>query len=121
MLGIAASLLILVKTLKSMEGLDHDKIWQNIGILGVMASGLATRCRITWQICTTVVKGAITLIGISVALRIMVGVLKDIDGLTLDNIDRSIKILIGAMGGLVALAIICKNIKMGSAVGILWW
>ena len=119
MLGIAASLLILVKTLKSMEGLDHEQIWQNIGILGVMASGLAIVAGLLGKFAPQLSKGAITLIGISVALRIMVGVLKDIDGLTLDNIDRSIKILIGAMGGLVALAIICKNIKMGSAVGIL--
>ena len=119
MLGIAASLLILVKTLKSMEGLDHDKIWQNIGILGVMASGLAIVAGLLGKFAPQLSKGAITLIGISVALRIMVGVLKDIDSLTLDNIGRSIKILIGAMGGLVALAIICKNIKMGSAVGIL--
>ena len=119
MLGIAASLLILVKTLKSMEGLDREQIWQNIGILGVMASGLAIVAGLLGKFAPQLSKGAITLIGISVALRIMVGVLKDIDGLTLDNIDRSIKILIGAMGGLVALAIICKNIKMGSAVGIL--
>ena len=119
MLGIAASLLILVKTLKSMEGLDHDKIWQNIGILGVMASGLAIVAGLLGKFAPQLSKGAITLIGISVALRIMVGILKDIDSLTLDNIGRSIKILIGAMGGLVALAIICKNIKMGSAVGIL--
>ena len=119
MLGIAASLLILVKTLKSIEGLDHDKIWQNIGILGVMASGLAIVAGLLGKFAPQLSKGAITLIGISVALRIMVGVLKDIDSLTLDNIGRSIKILIGAMGGLVALAIICKNIKMGSAVGIL--
>ena len=119
MLGIAASLLILVKTLKSMEGLDHDKIWQNIGILGVMASGLAIVAGLLGKFAPQLSKGAITLIGISVALRIMVGVLKDIDSLTLDNVGRSIKILIGAMGGLVALAIICKNIKMGSAVGIL--
>ena len=119
MLGIAASLLILVKTLKSMEGLDHDKIWQNIGILGVMASGLAIVAGLLGKFAPQLSKGAITLIGISVALRIMVGVLKDIDSLTLDNIGRSIKILIGAMGGLVALAIICKNIKIGSAVGIL--
>ena len=119
MLGIAASLLILVKTLKSMEGLDHEQIWQNIGILGVMASGLAIVAGLLGKFAPQLSKGAITLIGLSVVLRIMVGVLKDIDGLTLDNIDRSIKILIGAMGGLVALAIICKNIKMGSAVGIL--
>ena len=119
MLGIAASLLILVKTLKSMEGLDHEQIWQNIGILGVMASGLAIVAGLLGKFAPQLSKGAITLIGISVALRIMVGVLKDIDSLTLDNIGRSIKILIGAMGGLVALAIICKNIKMGSAVGIL--
>ena len=119
MLGIAASLLILVKTLKSMEGLDHEQIWQNIGILGVMASGLAIVAGLLGKFAPQLSKGAITLIGISVALRIMVGVLKDIDSLTLDNFGRSIKILIGAMGGLVALAIICKNIKMGSAVGIL--
>ncbi len=119
MLGIAASLLILVKTLKSMETLNSDNLWKNIGILGTMAVGLATIAGILGRFAPQLSKGTLALVGISVSLKILVSALKDIDNLQLNNMERSIEILIGAMGGLAILAIACGNIKMGSAVGIL--
>lgn len=119
MLGIAASLLILVKTLKSMETLNSDNLWKNIGILGTMAVGLATISGILGRFAPQLSKGTLALVGISVSLKILVSALKDIDNLQLNNMERSIEILIGAMGGLVILAAACRNIKMGSAVGIL--
>lgn len=119
MLGIAASLLILVKTLKSMETLDSDNLWKNIGILGTMAVGLATIAGLLGKFAPQLSKGTLALIGISVSLKILVSALKDIDNLQLNNIDRSIEILVGAMGGLVILSVACKSIKMSSAVGIL--
>ena len=119
MLGIAASLLILIHTLKSMEGLDQDKVWQNVAVLGVMASGLAIVAGLLGKFAPKLSKGSVALLVISGSLKIMVSALKDLDSLQLNNLDRSIKILLGAMGGLVALAVICKNIKLGSAVTIL--
>lgn len=119
MLGIAASLLILIHTLKSMEGLDQDKVWQNVAVLGVMASGLAVMAGLLGKFAPKLSKGSVALLVISGSLKIMVSAFKDLDSLQLNNLDQSIKILLGAMGGLVALAVICKNIKLGSAVTIL--
>ncbi len=119
MIGISASLLILVKTLKSMETLNSDNLWKNIGILGAMAVGLATIAGILGRFAPQLSKGTLALVGISLSLKILVSALKDIDNLQLNNLDRSIEILIGAMGGLVILAAACKSIKIGSAVGIL--
>ena len=119
MLGIAGSLLILVAALKSMESLDGDKVWGNVGVLGAMASGLAIIAGLLGTFAPRLSKGSIALIGIAASLKIMVSALKDLDGLELNNMGHSIKILLGAMGGLVALAVICKNIKLGSAVAII--
>ena len=49
----------------------------------------------------------------------MVGVLNDLNDLKMDNINQTIKIMIGALAGLAILSIACKNIKFGSAVSVL--
>lgn len=119
MLGIAASLLILVKAINMMNTVNRENLDSNLAILGGMAIGLAAIAGILGQFSPELSKGTIALLSISIALNIMVRAIKQLDGLHLNSIDQTIQLLVGAMGSLVLLSFACRNIKIRSAVGII--
>ena len=119
MLMMAASLMILVEVLKGVDEIKSDHILKDLGIIAALAGGLAITAGLLGRFAPQLSKGSLTLIGIAVSLKIMVGVLNDLNDLKMDNINQTIKIMIGALAGLAILSIACKNIKFGSAVSVL--
>ena len=118
MLMMAASLMILVEVLKGVDEIKSDHILKDLGIIAALAGGLAITAGLLGRFAPQLSKGSLTLIGIAVSLKIMVGVLNDLNDLKMDNINQTIKIMIGALAGLAILSIACKNIKFGSAVSV---
>lgn len=119
MLGISASLLILIKVLKSMETLDKAQLEDNIKVLLVLATGISLITGALSLIAPQLSKGSITLLAMSAALKIIVGALKDLDSIEFNNLERSIKIISGAMLGLATIALLCRNVKFGASASIL--
>ena len=118
-IGIAASLLILVRALKTMESLDGDKVWKNVAILGAMTGGLALVAGLFGKFAPKLSKGSLCLIAIATSLKIMISALKDLDQVEFEHLDRSVGMLLGILASLTVVSLACKSIKLSSAVGVL--
>mgnify|MGYP004641757199 CR=1 FL=1 len=118
-IGIAASLLILVSALKTMESLDGDKVWRNVAILGAMIGGLALVAGLLGKFAPKLSKGSLGLIAIAISLKIMISALKDLDQVEFEHLDRSVGMLLGVLASLTVVSLACKSIKLSSAVGVL--
>lgn len=117
--SLAASILILVAALKKMEELDSTKVHNNAAVLGVLGAGLVLFAGLLGKYVPHLSKGALGLIAIAVSLKIIASVLKDLDGIDLQNINRSVGILIGIIVGLVVVSAACSSITIGAGAGIL--
>lgn len=117
--SLAASILILVAALKKMEDLDSTKVHNNAAVLGVLGAGLVLFAGLLGKYVPHLSKGALGLIAIAVSLKIIASALKDLDGIDLQNISKSVGILIGIIVGLVVVSAACSSITIGAGAGIL--
>ena len=117
--SLAASILILVAALKKMEELDSTKVHNNAAVLGVLGAGLVLFAGLLGKYVPHLSKGALGLVAIAVSLKIMASALKDLDGIDLQNINRSVGILIGIIVGLVVVSAACRSITIGAGASIL--
>ena len=119
LISIAAAVLILAIALKTMDSLDGDKILRNVLVLaGIMAALVGASIALS-KFAPQLSKGSLTLIGFAIAVKLLVGALEDVTEVTSDNIEKSLLILLGAMGGLALVAAACKNIKIGAALTVI--
>lgn len=117
--SLAASILILVAALKKMEELDSTKVHNNAAVLGVLGAGLVLFAGLLGKYVPHLSKGALGLVAIAVSLKIMASALKDLDGVDLESLNRSVGILIGIIVGLVIVSVACSSITIGAGAGIL--
>ena len=125
-LAIAASLLILVNTLKQMEGLDTTKLLGSLGLLAVLAAGLVGVAVALNKWAPKMSAGVLYMVGFAVSLKILISSFKELDDLKLDHVGKSIAILLTAMAGLALVIKAAQTasfggpVKMGiSSMGIL--
>ena len=118
-LALATGVLILVAALKAMEGLDDTKIWDNVEVIIVLGAALVAMALLLSTAKNGLVRGSLTLLSISVALKILVGVLQDLDGIELNNLGRTIGIIAGAMLGLAIVAAACSKLGKWNAIAVL--
>lgn len=118
-IGIAASLLLIVNALKNMENLDRDKIWGNVAILGSIVGGIALISALLGKFAPELSKGSLTLIATTISLKIMASALKSLDKVEFEHLDNAIGMLIGIIASLILISVACESIKLSSSVGIL--
>ncbi len=117
--AMAGAILILVVALKAMESLDSTKIWDNVSVLSALMLALTLCSAILGKAGGTMQKGALTLIAFALSLRLLVGVLKEIDTSAFNNLGQSLGVLIASMLALTVLTAVAKGIGAKQAVGIL--
>ena len=117
--SMAASILILVAALKKMEELDSTKVYNSAAVLGVLGAGLVLFAGLLGKLVPHLSKGALGLVAIAVSLKIIASALKDLDGVDLESLNRSVGILIGIIVGLVIVSVACSSITIGAGAGIL--
>ena len=118
-LALATGVLILVAALKAMEGLDDTKIWDNVEVVIVLGAALVAMALLLSTAKNGLVRGSLTLLSISVALKILIGVLQDLDGIEINNLGRTIGIIAGAMLGLAIVAAACSKLGKWNAIAVL--
>lgn len=117
--ALAAALLILATALKKMESLDGDKVWGDLGIIGLMTAGLTAASVVMSRLAPQLSQGSIFLLSFAASLKILISAMKDLEDLNVSSTNRAIPILLTMVGGLSLVAAVCGNLKLGSAVGIL--
>lgn len=117
--AMAGAILILVVALKAMESLDSTKIWDNVGVISALMLALTLCSAILGKAGGTMQKGALTLIAFALSLKILVGVLKEIDTSTFNNLSQSLGVLIASMLALTVLTAVAKGIGAKQAMGVL--
>lgn len=122
MLMIAGSIAILVASLKVMEGLDPSVIGRNIGILAGMFVLVGSFAFILGKWSGPIEGGALTIIGIAIAVKLLVNSLKELcdasDSLDIEAALGSLITISRALGLLVLLSSIAKP-SIGAAFAIL--
>jgi tape measure domain-containing protein len=128
LIGLTGALLLLIFALKQMENLDSNKLWGNIGALGVIAAGLlvavvgfaavaAIMAKATREFAPDMLKFAVFIIAIAASLKLIASSLSDMEQIEVTNIP--IVALVGVVGGLILLSAACSKLSTGSAASIL--
>lgn len=117
--GLAASLMILVLALKTLDGLNTNKVWQNMLVLSALAVGLGTISTILGIVAPEMTKGSLAMLSLSMAILKMVEAMKEIDRLNLNDAEGSLKTLKNLTRILAMTARSCRSLTLGSAAGIL--
>ena len=118
-LALATGVLILVGALKALEGLDETKIWNNVEVILVLGAALVAMALLLSTAKNGLVRGSLTLLAIATSLKILVGVLQDLDGIEINNLGRTIGLIAGAMLGLAIVAAACSKLGKWNAIGVL--
>ena len=118
-LGMAASLLILTGALKTMEKLDGGKAWENVKILGALSAGLLVVCRTLSKTGAGSSKGALSMVGFVLSLKLLIDVLEDIEKKNPRQMAGTIPVLLGMVAGLALLSAASKKAKASSGLGLI--
>ena len=118
-LALATGVLILVAALKAVEGLDETKIWNNVEVILVLGAALVAMALLLSTAKNGLVRGSLTLLAIATSLKILVGVLQELDGIEINNLGRTIGLIAGAMFGLAIVAAACSKLGKWNAIGVL--
>ena len=119
MIAIAVSLLILVNALKKMEDLDLNKVVGDLSIMGILLGGLILAAAAMGKFGQGTIGGAVGILAMIVALRMLVDVLAKVDELNLRSPASAFVSLLGVIGMLALLAAASKSVKLGGAIGLI--
>ena len=119
MTAIAASLLLLVGALRMMQDLDADTAAKNAVNLVGMAVGLALAVKLLTGKDKQFTSGALTILALALALKVMVSALKDISNAGITDIGKSMLVITALTLLMSVLLKSCSAIKGSSMLGIL--
>ena len=119
MIAMAVSLLILVNALKKMEDLDLNKVVGDLSIMGILLGGLILAAAAMGKFGQGTIGGAVGILAMIVALRMLVDVLAKVDDLDLRSPASAFVSLLGVIGMLALLAAASKSVKLGGAIGLI--
>ena len=120
MLAMAAALSLLVKSLKAMDSLDPEKVWDNLKVLGVMAAGLTALTIALTRLGGRGSLGAsIAMLAMAASLKMMIGVLVALGKADIKNADQVLGLLAIMIAGFAILLRACKGVKLGGALALI--
>ena len=119
MLSAAASILILVQALKQIQGMDQTGILKSLGILAALMVGLSGMTIIISKFAPKLSSSSFMMISASASLLIMVQSLKQLQGLNLESVQDSLKVMAICMGLLAVVSIAAGRVKAGTALGMI--
>ena len=119
MLSAAASILILVQALKQIQGMDQTGILKSLGILAALMVGLSGMTIIISKFAPKLSSSSFMMISASASLLIMVQSLKQLQGLNLEGVQDSLKVMAICMGLLAVVSIAAGRVKAGTALGMI--
>ena len=119
MLSAAASILILVQALKQIQGMDQTGILKSLGILAALMVGLSGMTIIISKFAPKLSSSSFMMISASASLLIMVRSLKQLQGLNLEGVQDSLKVMAICMGLLAVVSIAAGRVKAGTALGMI--
>ena len=117
--AVGVSLLLLANAMKTLEGLNGDKVGGSLAILGVLAAGLVAVSKLLSSKDKTFSKSSLFMIGFALSLKLLVSALKDLDKMEISNAGQTLTLLLGAVASLALIATACKGVKFGAAATIL--
>lgn len=119
MLSAAASILILVQALKQIQGMDQNGILKSLGILAALIVGLSGMTIAISKFAPKLSSSSFMMISASASLLIMVQSLKQLQGLNLEGVQDSLKVMAICMGLLAVVSIAAGRVKAGTALGMI--
>ena len=119
MLSAAASILIMVQALKQLQNLDQNGILKSLGIMAALMAGLSAMTIAISKFAPKLSTGSIMMLSSSASLLLMVKTLEQLQGMNLNGVEDSLKVMAVCMGLLAAVSIAAGKVKAGTAVGML--
>lgn len=123
-LGISASIAILVGSLKMLDSVKMDTMPAKLGVLGLIAAGLAAVIIAISRLGKLSgglggVSSALAILGVGGAIWLIVNSLQSIENVNFDKIKSNIDTLIGIFALLSLAAIAAGKVKFTNAVGLI--
>lgn len=118
-LSLSAAMLIIATCLKTMDGLDPGKAIINVGLLMLVAAGLAAVAGLLGKFAPQLSKGSFALIAIATGLKIMIDTLVKMDTTKISNLGGSMLSLLGLAAILALIAKAFQKVKFTSAFSII--
>ena len=116
-LAIGASLMMMAAGMKKLEGLEN--IGKSFGVLTGMMAELLIMVKLVSSDKKTYSVGMLSLIGLALSLKVLMGAIKDIDRMKINNVERTVGLLAAAVAGIAVIGTVSKGMSFGSGAGLL--
>lgn len=116
-LSIAASMLAFSAALKQLEGLEHAGT--SFAVLAGLMAELLVVAKLIGSEKKQYTVGVLSLISFAVSLKMLVGTIRDIDNLEVQNAGKVILVMLGMIATLVAISKACRNVSFGASVTLI--
>ena len=118
MVAMAASLMILVNTMRKMDKINPDHIIRNMIILAALGTGMVVFARSLKNV-DGMGKSMLTFISMALALRTMVNVLIKLDTANLDDLPKDLMVIAGILWTMSKVSKVGGNTSIKSMVGLI--
>lgn len=119
LVAIAASIFILAQALKTLDGLDPNKLATNIWVIAGLAAMLALAAGALGTYAPKMADGAVFLIAFAGAVWILADAMVQLNNVSMDGISDKFIIMATLMTGLAVMAAACKGVGAGAAISVL--
>lgn len=131
LLAVSASVALIVKTLKSMEGLDLDEAKKNLLLIGGIATILGAVVTAMSRFAGSGAINGVALLAVAVAIKLVVATLNDLANVPMDNLVRTLgkvvvvagtiglltKVAGGSLGAAASIVAVALSLKL--VIGVL--
>lgn len=119
LLMLAGTLIILIAALKAMESLDANKVWKNLGVLGLLLGGMTVALIAIGKFAPKMEANTLTILALAIGLRILVSALAKLAEVEIKDMSETVGLLLVGLFSLAAVAELCGKFKSKKAVGML--
>lgn len=119
LLSFSLAILTLAAAMKKLAGLDLGQSLTSLVIVETLMWSMLAITKLMSSKEKVFSRGALSMIAFAASLQLMVGVIKSINRLNIEDPGKVISVLVGMIAGMAALALAAKNVKFTAGAGIL--
>lgn len=119
MIAFAGAMLILASSLAIITNLDQTKLVNSVAALGVLMAMMGLVSGALGKYAPQLSKGSGSMIMFALSLRVMVGVLKEINELKIKDPTKVISVMISMLASMFVLTAMSKRVSFSSGVGMI--
>lgn len=118
MIALSAAIYLMVRALKSIQGLDSDGILGDLGVLAALIAGLVIATNKLVPLESGMKKSSITMIAFAIAINSMVGALQKIAAMDFQEAYSALPLLAALVGLLDSMQLASRGVSAGAGMSV---